>query len=406
MNSDIYIFNATILTGFSLIENGAVYIKNGIIENVYSREEFANIKPIKLAKKIDANRAYLAPALVDTHIHGMEGFSASQSTDDVLKMSKALPQYGVGSFIPTMGTVSADKTIKKIENIVNAMGREEGARILGIHLEGPFLSKEKVGGQSVHDIQEINIELMESFWQASKGKIINMTVAPELENIEILANYAKEKGIVLQAGHSNATYEQMMHACSLGITHITHFFNAVSELNHRKLGIVGAGLVLPEISCELIGDGIHVAPELIKYMTNTKPIEQLVMVTDALKATKSELPEDSLIYFDKCFRRKSDGVIVGSAITMWDAVTNFVSYGIPIQKIIKMAATNPARIMGVDDIGVIKSGYKADLIMFDRKYNLIRTIIGNKVIERKKDESDNKSRLSRLFKMGSKLRSV
>lgn len=385
MSQAICIHNATILTGFSEMPHCAVYIKHNKIADVYNEERFKQKTFGKDVKIINANGAYIAPGFIDTHIHGIGGFDAqSAKTADILGMSKTLSQYGVTSFIPTVGAAPEKTQIAQIKAIVKAMGKEKGARILGIHLEGPFLSPNRIGGQMQDGISPVDLKLMERLWKASKGKVINMTVAPELRGMRELALYAIERGIILQTGHSDATYEQMVEAMQVNILHVTHLFNAMRPLHHRDPGVVGAALIHPEISCEIIGDGVHVNPHLIQLLMKCKPLSQLVLITDALRATKTELDDDSELYFDQCFHRKSDDVIIGSAITMLDGFKNIISYGVSIEKAVRMASTNPAKIMKQNDLGLIIPGYKADLIVFNQDFTITHTIIDGEILEGEK----------------------
>ncbi len=384
MNSAICLHNATILTGLTIMKKCAVYIKNDRIADVYNEERFKQKKFGPKVKIIDVNGAYVLPGFVDTHIHGIGGVGADDADyKSILKMSEVLARYGVTSFIPTCCTAPKDELIKKIKAIVKAMGKEKGARILGIHLEGPFLSPERIGAQAPNGISPVDIKLLDSLWKASKGKIINMTVAPELKNMRELALHAIEKGIILQAGHTNATYDQMIEGMQAGIMHITHLFDAMRPLHHREPGVVGAALIHPELSCEIIADGVHVNPNLIQLLLKSKPLSQIVMITDALPPAKTVLPQDSELYLDKVFYRKKDHVINGSAISMLDGFKNVVSYGVPIEKVARMACTNPAQIMKQTEIGMLLPNKKADIIVLDQNLNLLHTIIDGKFIEEK-----------------------
>ena len=384
MNSAICIHNATILTGFSIMEKCAVYIKNNKIAEVYNEQRFHHKKFSSKVKIIDANGAYILPGFIDTHIHGIGGFGADDADyKSILKMSEILPKYGVTSFIPTCCTANEEALTKKIKAIVRAMGKEKGARILGIHLEGPFLSPERIGAQELNGIYPVDINLMNRLWKASKGNIINITVAPELEGMRELALFCLKKGIILQAGHTNATYDQMIEGMQAGIMHVTHLFDAMRPLHHREPGVVGATLIHPEISCEIIGDGVHVNPNLIHLLLKSKPLSQIILITDALAPAKTDLPDNSELYLDKVFYRKKDNVINGSAISMLDAFQNLHSYGIPIEKIVRMACTNPAQIMHQPAIGKILPGQKADIIILDKNLNLLHTIIDGKFYKEK-----------------------
>jgi len=165
--------------------------------------------------------------------------------------------------------------------------------------------------------------------------------------------------------------------------HVTHLFDAMQPLHHREPGVVGAALIHPEISCEIIGDGVHVNPNLIHLLLKSKPLSQIVLITDALPPAKTILPENSDLYLDKVFYRKKDNVINGSAISMLDGVKNMISYGIPIEKVVRMSCTNPAQIMKQTNIGMLLAGKQADVIVLDKNLNLKYTFIDGKQIKEK-----------------------
>ena len=384
MDSAICLHNATVLTGFSVMPDCAVYIKRNKIADVYNETRFHQKKFAKNVKMIDMKGSYILPGFIDTHIHGIGGYStADGNSKSILKMSDILAQYGVTSFIPTISAAPEKEFIKRIKAIVSVMGKEKGAHILGIHLEGPFLSSERIGAQEKDGISPVDFNYFKRILSAAKGTIINMTIAPELKNMRELALKAIEAGITLQAGHTNATYEQMIEAMQAGVFHSTHMFNAMRPLHHREPGTVGAILTHPEISCEIIGDGIHVHPKLLKLLTQCKPISQLALITDCLKYAKTQIPENLNIYFDKCFKRKSDDVIMGSGITMLDGFQNLLKFGLSLENAVQMATCNPARIMRQYGIGSIIPNYDADLIVLDKDFNLQMTIIGGKIQKNK-----------------------
>lgn len=389
MDSEICLHNATVLTGYSEMKNCAVLIKQHKIIDVFNETRFAQKKFKDTVKFIDVNGAYIAPGFMDTHIHGIEGWGTDDfSSQSILKMSEVLPKYGVTSFIPTLYSAPKEQLIKGIRAIVEAMGNEKGAKILGLHLEGPFISPDRLGVQTPDSLSPVNIDLMNELLDAAEGNIVNMTVAPELKNMRELALYCVSKGIVLQAGHTNATYEQMVEGMQARILHVTHLFNAMSRMHHRDPGAVGAVFIHPELSCEIIADGIHINPNIIKFLLQCKPLDKLVLVTDSLKPTKQKtlplIANGEEVYMDKCFLRKSDDVIAGSALTMIDGVKNLVSFGLNLEQAIRMAAANPAVIMRQEHLGLIAPGYDADLVVFDKKFNTLYTIINGKLFEKGK----------------------
>ncbi len=384
MKKAICIHNATVLTGFSVMKNCAVYIKENKIVDVFSETRFLQKEFNPKVQIINAGGAYVAPGFMDTHIHGIGGYGTDDGkAESILKMSEILPQYGVTSFIPTIYAGKEDEMIRNIKAILKAMGKEKGAHILGMHLEGPFISPKRLGVQSENAISPVDMKLMEKLYKAAKGHIINMTVAPELKNMRELALYCISKGIVLQAGHTDANYNQMVEGMQARIMHTTHLFNAMSRMHHRDPGAVGAVLIHPEMSCELIADGIHVDSNLIKLLVQYKPIDRLVLVTDSLKPTKQNAEvlyaNNEEVYLDKCFYRKEDNVIAGSALTMIDGVKNLISWDLNIEQAIHMASTNPAAIMKQENKGCVVPGYDADLVIFNENFDISHTIIDGNI---------------------------
>ena len=389
MVAGICIHNATVFNGYSRMDNCAVLIKQNKIIDVFNEERFSSKEFKADTYFIDAKGAYVVPGFVDTHIHGFGGYGTDDcSAQSILNMSKALLPYGVTSFIPTLYSGTREQMLKGIKAVVDAMGHEEGARILGLHLEGPFISPDRLGVQTPESITPVDLDLMEEFWEASKGHIVNMTVAPELKHMRKLALYCLSKGIVLQAGHTNATYKQMIEGMQARIMHVTHLFNAMSRMHHRDPGAVGAVFIHPELSCEIIADGIHINPDIIKFLLRCKASDKVVLVTDALKPTKQKtkplIANGDEVYLDQCFYRKSDDAIAGSALTMLDSVKNIVSYGFNLELATRMASTNPARIMKQEHLGVIAPGYDADITILNKHLNILYTMVQGNLFQKGK----------------------
>ena len=387
MTSEICLHNTTLLNGYSTMENCAVLIKNNKIADVFNESRFKQKKFTPDIKFIDLKGDYLAPGFIDTHIHGLEGFGTDDmTTEAILEMSARLPKYGVTAFIPTLYSAPKNKLFKSMISILAAMGKEKGAKILGMHLEGPFISPERLGVQTLESISEVDLEYMREIIALGQGNIVNMTVAPELKNMRELALLCIDQGIILQAGHTNATYQQMVEGMQARIMHVTHLFNAMSRIHHRDPGVVGAVFIHPELSCEIIADGFHINPEIIKFLIRCKPVDKLVLVTDALKPTKQKASHlyanGEEVYLDKCFMRKEDNVIAGSALTMIDGVKNLVSWGLNVEKAVQLASHNPANIMKQDNLGTIAPGYTADMVVFDKKFKVKQTIINVYIFEK------------------------
>jgi N-acetylglucosamine-6-phosphate deacetylase len=373
------------MTEFAVMERCAVLIEDNVVADVFSQQRFEQRHFDPTVKVIDVNGAFIAPGFIDTHIHGFGGYGTEDaSVDSVLEMSRLLAQYGVTAFNPTLYPSESNSMLETVTQLSSAIGRETGARIMGLHLEGPFISPERLGVQRPETIKPVDLQFMEELWKASGGHIVNMTVAPELKGMRELALYCIKKGIVLQAGHTNARYENMVEGMQKGILHSTHLFNAMSKMDHRNPGAVGAILIHQEMACEVIADGWHVHPDLFRFLQRDKPLDKIVLVTDGLKPTEQihgpfTANGEEVVFHDGVFHRKLDDVIAGSALTMIQGVKNLVNFGFRLEDAVKTATANPAQVMHYTRKGAIIPGYDADIIVFDRQYNVLVVVIGGVV---------------------------
>lgn len=379
--------NAKVFTGYTYIDQGAVIIQDDQIFDVVGKDRLVKLTLDSDAKVIDLDGAIISAGFIDTHIHGVHGFGTEDGTvESILGMSEALLDYGVTSFCPTVYPQPNSEFLDSIHAIRDAIGNEKGAKIKGINLEGPFISKEKRGAQKEECIKDVDIELMKFFVKESRGNIAIMTVAPELKGMRDLALYCTKHGIVLSAGHTSATYEQMVEGMQTGILHSTHFFNAMRKLHHRDPGCVGAILIHPEISCELIADGIHVHPSLVKLLLKEKPIDKVVLITDALKPTKQKngrlLANKREVYLtdENIFKHKDDDVIAGSSATMISGIKNLLSWGVNLERSLRMASSNPANILKMDKIGALIPGMLADITVISEDLDILMTIVNGKIL--------------------------
>ena len=387
--------NGAIITGYAAMENCSVLVEDGKIADIFSNQRFGQKRLASDVELIDVGGAYIAPGFIDTHIHGYCGYGAEdaiypeiKSEKDVVEsmcaLSAILVKKGLTAFNPTMYPAAGETMTDAVRKNVAAMGKEQGSRIMGLHLEGPFLSPHMLGVQRPETVSPVDLDYMERLWTASGGHIVNMTVAPELKNMRELALYCTKKGIVLQAGHTNASYENMIEGFQAGILHATHMFNAMSKLNQRNPSAVGAILAHPEVSCEIIGDGIHVHPVLFKLLAKNKPMDKIVIVTDSLKCTGQERGPlfangEEMALRDGLFKRKEDDVIAGSAITIMQGVENFVKSGFSLEDAVRAASSNPAAVMRYTTKGLIVPGMDADITVFDKNYRVLFTMVEGEI---------------------------
>jgi N-acetylglucosamine-6-phosphate deacetylase len=369
-----------VFTGFAEMEDCSVLVEDGKIADVFSEKRFEQRHFPSDTEVIDVDGAYISAGFIDTHIHGMGGFGTDDGTAEaVIEMARILPRYGVTAFNPTLYPSERERLPGIIENIAAAFGRENGAQIMGFHLEGPFLSENKLGVQKPSTLSPVDLDYMAELWAAAQGKIVNMTVAPELKNMRSLALFCVKKGIVLQAGHTDASYENMVEGMQAGILHATHLFNAMSKLDHRNPNAVGAVLTHPEISCEIIGDGLHVHPDLFKLLLRVKPIDKITLITDGLKPTCQEngpfFANGEEVSLDNgLWRRSADKVIAGSALTMINGIKNLVDFGFSLADALKAASSNPSAVMRFNDKGYLFPGRDADIVVFDKSFTVLLTL--------------------------------
>jgi N-acetylglucosamine-6-phosphate deacetylase len=379
------------MTSFATMDRCAVLVEDGVVADVFSRRRFEQRRFGPETKIIDVAESYIAPGFIDTHIHGFGGYgtddafiSPERGVESVIEMSRILADYGVTSFHPTLYPSDPESLFNAAKAVTRAIGAETGARIMGIHLEGPFISPSRLGVQRPETVSPVDISFMDRLWEASGGHIVNMTVAPELKGMRELALYCIKKGIILQAGHTDANYENMVEGMQAGILHSTHLFNAMSKLDQRNPNAVGAILIHPEMSCEIIADGHHVHPDLYKLLLKDKPIDKIILVTDALKPTEQKegpffANGEEVIFHDGVFHRKIDDVIAGSSLTVIRGIQNLVKYGFTLEDAVKTATFNPAAVMRYQRKGAIIPGHDADLTVFDGDFNIRAVMIGGQI---------------------------
>ncbi len=316
---------------------------------------------------------YLAPGFIDIHIHGAGGYDTMDDNNEAInEISKKIIGSGVTSFLPTTMTMSSDDIERALINVRETYeNKTDGARVVGINVEGPFISKKKKGAQKEKYIVNPQNNLLKDYLDIIKI----ITIAPELDGAEEFVRSMKDKGIVVSAGHTSANYDQIKESMDWGVSHITHLFNAMTGLHHRHPGVVG-GALESNINCELIADFIHLHPAIFNILFKTKNIGNLVLVTDQMRAGSMgegtfELGEQE-VEVKKGEARLANGQLAGSVLTLDKAVRNINFLGkLTIPQIISMVTKNPAEIIGMDDqIGQIKVGYKADLLLLDNNLNV------------------------------------
>ena len=328
----------------------------------------------------------VVPAFIDVHIHGAGGSDTMDGNAEALTtISQTIVKEGTVGFLATTMTQS-EENIEKALTAVKEFKDIDGARILGVHLEGPFISPDFAGAQPREYIVKPSAEQFKKYNKASGNKIKKVTVAPEEDGAEELIKYLKENGIIASIGHSNATAEEVKGAVICGAESVTHTFNAQSPFKHRDIGVAGSAMLNDELCCEIIADGVHVSFEAIKLLVKNKPKDKITLITDAIRAKGLGEGESELggqrVFVKDGQARLANGTLAGSVLKMNVAVKNMVErVGVPFTQAIDYAAKNPAKQLGIyQDTGSISTGKRADFTVLDREYNVIMTIVAGKIV--------------------------
>jgi N-acetylglucosamine-6-phosphate deacetylase len=373
----------TLVLPDGVLSNPWLLIEDGIIHSFGTR---GNGLP-QHSEQHDLPGALLAPAMLDIHVHGAANHDVMEGTaEGVSHVTRFLASHGVGAFLPTTVTAPVDDTLRALDGLatlIESPGSVEGATPLGIHLEGPFLSHARRGVHPPELLQPPSIELFDRFWQAARGHIRLMTVAPELPNALDLIRHATALGVRISLGHSDATAAEANAGVAAGGVSATHTFNAMRGLDHREPGMLGAVLDDDSLYAEIIADGIHVQPIAIRVFWRCKGPARTILITDGMSATGMPNGRYRLGSFevDVADGRATHGdVLAGSVLTMDRAVHNFAAFtGAPLATVARLATANPAVLSGfAQSHGAIAAGRRADVIAFSPEGQLIATCIAGR----------------------------
>jgi N-acetylglucosamine-6-phosphate deacetylase len=377
----ILLKNAVVYAEDQEIDKGLLLIKDGKIEAIGSKME-GNLG--ESVQEVILPESYkIIPGFVDVHIHGANGADTMDCTDEALEnMASSLPQAGTTSFLATTITQSKDlleKALRQTGEYISDKQKSGQAEILGIHFEGPFINPTKAGAQPLQHIIPADIDLFEKWLDLSKETIKLITLAPEMPHGTELVQFLKEKGIVASIGHSDATFEEVGQAIQAGASHITHLFNQMRGLHHREPGVVGAAYLRKELMVEIIADGIHVSPEMVKVSYELITPERMILITDAMRAQFLSDGEYDLggqrVFVKKGKALLEDGTLAGSVLTMAQAFKNILSFtDCSVRDAVQMSSYNPAKQIGVlDRKGSLKVGKDADLVILDENNDVVMT---------------------------------
>ncbi len=329
-----------------------------------------------------------APGFIDIHTHGYSAKDIMEGEEDLIEISKLLPKHGVTSFSPTIETASQNVLLKICKNMKNIKNRQaKGAKILDLHLEGPYISSgEEAGAQSIDYVREPDIEELHELVDTSGGSIGRITVAPELSGVLDFVKRARELGIIISVGHSGAGYEEAGAVFDAGASICTHLFNGMRSFHHREPGVVGACLLRDDVFAEVIPDMVHLHPATLEMVLNSKGLERTVLITDSIPT--AGLPDgeynfggQDIIVKDGISRVKDSGRLAGSSLTMDKVVENVVrELGMDLSDAVRMATLNPAKALSLENRGEVKPENDADFTILDSDLNIVATIVDGGIV--------------------------
>ena len=373
----------TMLTSTGMLDFPLLTVEDGHITALHT------LAPLEF-ENIPATHRYaegvLVPCYMDIHIHGCAGYDLMDPSPSAMRIiSASLAQHGVGAYLPTTVTSPADETLAALSGLTKEIARADtgvsiGAIPLGIHLEGPFLSREKRGVHTAALLQAPSIPLFERFWQAAEGRILLMTLAPELPGALELIEYASSLGVRCSLGHSNATFDQAHQAFLAGAASATHTFNAMRRLDHRDPGVTALVLDEDRLFAEIIADGLHVDPAMVRLFFKAKGPDRTILVTDGISATG--MPDGIYKLGDieveviqgRC---TANGAIAGSTLTLDQGVRNLMEFtGAALPLAVRAASHNPAKLLGKEHIwGSLETGRRADITVLSRAGEVLQTFV-------------------------------
>ena len=334
---------------------------------------------------LDAQGLTVLPGMIDLHTHGAKGYEMIGITAQGLQeMSMFYASHGVTGFLASTWTAPRDDIHDALIVTRSLMGNEVGAKILGAHLEGPWLNVAYCGAQAKELIRPALRE--EALEYINSDLVRLVAVAPEIPENEWIIRECSRRGITVSAGHTNATYAEMKKAVDLGVTQVTHCFNAMRPLNHREPGVVGAAFDLPQLKCELIADNIHVNPVVMKLLVNIKGSENVILISDSISAAGMPDGEYSFegakVILKEGAARLETGTLAGSVLTLDRALANIIqATGRPLGEMINCATINPARAIRIEDHkGQLRRDWDADLILVDQNLQVKLTMVEGKVV--------------------------
>jgi N-acetylglucosamine-6-phosphate deacetylase len=377
------ITNVSILTEEGILRDAVLLTRDGKIEYV------GPDKQVAAEHVFDGQAALLVPGFIDLHIHGGAGCDfMDQSAEAVEQICRFHASHGTTGLLATTMTAPVEKTMEVV-SFYGGLSTRGGASILGLHLEGPFINEKFKGAQNAAWIEKPTLENVKRVVESAPPGMVKMiTLAPELVEDDEVFSYLKNLGIIISVGHSDLEYHGACRCMKKGVSHATHLGNAMRGLHHRNLGIVGWVMEQNDVTFDIIADGIHVAPELIRLLTRICSLDQINLITDAMRAAGLRDGQYELggqeVTVKGMEARLSDGTLAGSVLTLDQALHNVIRFtGLPIEQVIRFITLNPAEKLGLaHKKGSIKAGKDADLVLLGDDCKVLATWVEGELVHR------------------------
>jgi N-acetylglucosamine-6-phosphate deacetylase len=376
--STILLHAARALTPDTEILGAGILIRDGVIEAVGARQD---MRLPSGAAEISASGQTAIPGFIDVHIHGAGGHDVMEGTEQAMSaVASTLARHGTTSFVATTVTASPDDTCRGVEGIARYITHQftalqPKAEVLGVHYEGPFISKVRRGVHPAEWIQLPSVDLLQRFLRAAAGNARILTIAPELLGAVPCMKAARDAGVVVAMGHTDATYEQARAGIAHGARHAVHVYNAMRPFSHRDSGVIGAVLTSPDVTAELIADGVHVEEAAMRILLQAKGAGRVILISDGLSATG--MPDGKYmlgkleVTVSGGVCRNAEGKLAGSTLTLDRALRNVVALGITLQDAVRMLTENPAKLLGIEfKKGALRTGADADIVLLDENLQI------------------------------------
>lgn len=375
------IWGGRVLTPSVSLPDHAIVIENGRIDSIVAGRPAGHFDHV-----VDASGLWVVPGFIDVHVHGGDGFDAMDaSPESLVGMARFFARHGVTAYYATTTSASAQSILRAIETVMTTPQPQDGAQHLGVHVEGPYLNPAHCGAQQVGEIRDPDPEEYGNWLESGVVRLV--TVAPERRGVLDFIKEAAKDGVEFAVGHSGASYEQMLEAANHGLRQATHTYNGMLGLHHREPGTLGAVMTDDRIYGQLICDGIHVHPAMVKLLIRAKGTERIILITDSIRAAglsdgEYDMGDGQVVTVRDGVVRIASGSLAGSTLTMDAALRNVIEFtGMSLQEVLPMATSVPAEAMRLTGKkGSITVGADADLVLLDQRLQIRTTLVAGEIV--------------------------